>query len=56
MRLKVKEGRSGSFCEIKHNFSGQKAYVGRARGTRWLESGDESREFHIGRDEMSLAE
>jgi hypothetical protein len=22
-------------CEIKHNLAGNKAYLGRARGTRW---------------------
>ena len=36
--------------------AGNKAYLGRARMTRWWESADEPREFHVGRDGMSLAE
>ena len=25
----------GTLCEIKHNWAGNKAYLGRARETRW---------------------
>jgi hypothetical protein len=35
-------------CEIKHNLAGNKAYLGRARMTRWWESADEPWEWHLG--------
>jgi hypothetical protein len=42
-------------CEIKHIVAGNKAYLGRARGTRWRESAGELREWHLGLGDTSLA-
>jgi hypothetical protein len=35
-------------CEIKHILAGNKAYLGRAKGTRLWESAGELRECHLG--------
>jgi hypothetical protein len=42
--------------EMEHNLAGNKAYLGRARMTRWWESVDEPSEFDVGGDGISLAE
>jgi hypothetical protein len=42
--------------EMEHDLAGNKAYLGRARMTRWWELVAEPREFDVGRDGISLAE
>jgi hypothetical protein len=42
--------------EIKHNLAGNKAYLGRARMTRWWESAGELWGFHLGGDGLSFDE
>ncbi|MDX6464376.1 MAG: hypothetical protein QOE55_8073, partial [Acidobacteriaceae bacterium] len=43
-------------CDLKHILAGNKAYLCRARMTRWWQSAGELREFHVDRDGTSLAE
>jgi putative transposase len=40
----------------ENDLAGNKAYLGRVGMTRWWESADEPRKFHVGRDGMTLAE
>jgi hypothetical protein len=49
-------GSSHNDCDLKHILAGNKANLGRARMTRSWKSADEPREWHLGRNGMSLAE